>query len=249
MELDSKQVADYSERIEEKNMGIKIDFSAITNLTGLVSALALSVSISFEVGYFYGIDINMFTLFAFSEHVLFTLEAIPFAFAFFLATIPNIIFPHRWFAQRLLRGSASVFGVRRELYGSFVVMFVVCLVYIWFILYFLPNILLLTLFMIAYPVVSAVLYFRIRKDYRHVAFLSLSYGFVVVVSFLLGHMIARSYVSDGGVLHTITLKGLDDVSGRIIRSGDKGVLFFDNSSRHINFLKWENIEKISTKID
>lgn len=115
--------------------------------------------------------------------------------------------------------------------------------------YFRPNAILFALFMIVYPMVAVVLYSRIREDYRYIVFLSLSYGFVVMASFLIGHMIARSYVSDGGALHTITLKGLDDVSGRIIRSGDKGVLFFDNSSKQINFLKWENIEKLSTKVD
>ena len=39
-----------------------------------------AIAISFDVGYFAGIDINLFTLFSVTEHVLFALQAAPPAF-------------------------------------------------------------------------------------------------------------------------------------------------------------------------
>jgi hypothetical protein len=74
------------------------DYLVILPVIGTVSA------VTFDVGYFYGIDINLFTLFSLSEHVLFSIEALPWAFSvvvvapILLATdlIPNIA---RWFNE------------------------------------------------------------------------------------------------------------------------------------------------------
>lgn len=38
-----------------------------------------AIAIAFDVGYFYGIDINFFTLFSFTEHISFAFEAMPVA--------------------------------------------------------------------------------------------------------------------------------------------------------------------------
>jgi hypothetical protein len=47
------------------------DYLVILPVIGTVCA------VTFDVGYFYGIDINLFTLFSLSEHVLFSIEALP----------------------------------------------------------------------------------------------------------------------------------------------------------------------------
>ena len=55
----------------------------------LVPLLAAGVALTFDVGYFSGIDINLFTLFTSSEHIVFALEALPLAllFVFFVAVM------------------------------------------------------------------------------------------------------------------------------------------------------------------
>jgi hypothetical protein len=40
---------------------------------------ASSIAIIYDVGFFFGLDIGFFTFFTFSEHLVFALQAIPFA--------------------------------------------------------------------------------------------------------------------------------------------------------------------------
>jgi hypothetical protein len=42
--------------------------------------LGSTLAVAFDVGYFYGIDVNFFTLFSITEHIVFALEALPSAF-------------------------------------------------------------------------------------------------------------------------------------------------------------------------
>jgi hypothetical protein len=44
-----------------------------------VPVLGSAIAISYDVGYFYGLDIKLFTLFSIAEHIVFALEALPFA--------------------------------------------------------------------------------------------------------------------------------------------------------------------------
>jgi hypothetical protein len=46
--------------------------------------LALILAFMFNIGYFAPIDIRLFTLFSLSEHLLFSIEAIPIAFLVFI---------------------------------------------------------------------------------------------------------------------------------------------------------------------
>jgi hypothetical protein len=45
----------------------------------LIPILIVALATTFDAGYFWGIDINFFTLFSLSEHLVFAAEAIPFA--------------------------------------------------------------------------------------------------------------------------------------------------------------------------
>lgn len=62
-----------SPAIEDHNLAINKDL--IVAIPLLVTAIAAT----FDVGYFSGIDINYFTLFSLSEHLVFALEALPMA--------------------------------------------------------------------------------------------------------------------------------------------------------------------------
>ncbi|AWO94305.2 MULTISPECIES: hypothetical protein [Bradyrhizobium] len=46
----------------------------------LIPLIGTAIAISYDVGYFYGLDIKLFTLFSITEHVVFALEATPVAF-------------------------------------------------------------------------------------------------------------------------------------------------------------------------
>src|SRR5579862_3972812 len=62
------------------------DFSKVSIIPYLSYLIAL-LAVTFDVGYFSALDINLFTIFSVSEHLLFSLEAIPTA----MLTIGGII--------------------------------------------------------------------------------------------------------------------------------------------------------------
>jgi hypothetical protein len=53
----------------------------------LIPLLASIAGITFDVGYFYGVGISYFTVFALSEHLVFALEALPLALVFVLLVV------------------------------------------------------------------------------------------------------------------------------------------------------------------
>src|SRR4051812_36996300 len=62
-----------------------------------IPILGTGSALTFDVGYFYGIDINFFTIFSLPEHLVFALEAAPLAFvassaAYFLFMICFSVF-------------------------------------------------------------------------------------------------------------------------------------------------------------
>jgi hypothetical protein len=57
-----------------------------------IPVFSAGIAIAFDVGYFWGIDINLFTLFSLAEHILFALEAAPFA----LVLIVAFLAVHPW---------------------------------------------------------------------------------------------------------------------------------------------------------
>lgn len=60
---------------------------------------------------------------------------------------------------------------------------------------------------------------------------------------------ARDYISIdlGDIFHVIITKDGDELGGRIIRSGDRGVIFFDQAHGEISFLRWDGIERIRSR--
>ncbi|MBI5313368.1 MAG: hypothetical protein HZB28_09680 [Methylocystis sp.] len=87
-----------------------------TKITGLISAVAVSVAVTFNLGYFYGIDINLFTLFSLSEHILFAVEALPIAFI-----IVTMVFVFFNYFSTFMKKSTSTLGRigLNKIYGRF----------------------------------------------------------------------------------------------------------------------------------
>jgi hypothetical protein len=66
----------------------------------LLTPAIVLLGITFDVGYFWGLDINIYTLFTLSEHLLFAVEALPFATpAVLLITLTSIYHPN-WMASK-----------------------------------------------------------------------------------------------------------------------------------------------------
>jgi hypothetical protein len=67
------------------------DSIAYEKLVPVVSLIAAGIAVSFDVGYFYGVGIDYFTLFSLSEHILFALEALPVALPLALSAALGVV--------------------------------------------------------------------------------------------------------------------------------------------------------------
>jgi hypothetical protein len=206
------------------------------------------------VGYFYGIDINLFTLFSLSEHILFSIEAFPFALLamLFLLSIyfakiggdeaaiavvdrigpriqssPQI---RALFEFELPKGLNIIVGY------SLMILSVLLSVF-W------PNPSLTAKFIfMAMTVLGAlILGFRIFRSQRVQLIVGALAGLICV--FMLGLAIAQSYVAGSKVLHQL-LVGSESLNGRIIRSGERGILFVENEHKRVVFIKWDELKRV-----
>src|SRR5437588_7876848 len=62
-------------------------------LAKLVVLILTAVGLCYDVGYFAAVDLSYFSVFSFTEHIVFSLQAIPFAF-FFGVAILCLVFAH-----------------------------------------------------------------------------------------------------------------------------------------------------------
>jgi hypothetical protein len=95
--------------------------------------------------------------------------------------------------------------------------------------------------------------FTVSVLYRRVFIISMAFAIALTVSFVFGFGTGRAYLSDSDVPNivvssvagdAIKLKSGETLSGRIIRSGERGVLFYDPVSRRLHFLLWAAIGSI-----
>src|ERR1700741_672755 len=66
----------------------------MVNVKDLLFALPIygaALAITYDVGYFYGLDMGYFTMFSLAEHLVFAMQAIPFSLAFSLVIPAGIV--------------------------------------------------------------------------------------------------------------------------------------------------------------
>jgi hypothetical protein len=215
--------------------------------------LASALALTWEVGFFIRIKGGAFGIFSISEHVTFALQALP--VAFFAATIiiagalqkdlmdrhlkPRFLSLSKPNRQRLVSG-LSYFGI---------VFFASAAVYQLF--YAVDAVLLvITVFALATHIAIVLSPNLIRRS-TVLGFVSLVGAFAF--TFAAGIDTARNEISSLRPLNKITVveKGQDtktELNVRIMRTGERGVLYFDPIARQFALLPWENIRRIDWSI-
>jgi len=61
-----------------------------------------------------------------------------------------------------------------------------------------------------------------------------------------GHFIRHPRGSDNQITTTIVTMSYGTIDARLIRSGDRGVLFVDSKNNQVTLLQWDEIKQIST---
>ncbi|SRR5229473_281831 len=246
--------------------------NVIKYLSVLVPLLATTLAVTYDVGFFLGTDIAFFTFFSFTEHLVFALQALPFV-AFTVASEAAWLFII-WLLYQLTQDKAAILAqfdeqqrileeeqqrifekekkrileqdkkdhtrffkiipyaigvvlvsglaslISHSYTGALSALF--CSVAIWFA----PN----SIYILTTPIPRAIATAAVGAA-------------TLLFAFLLGY--DRAYVLVTSKVPTETIY-VDDKSipVRLIRSGDKGVLFYSLDSKKVRLIRWEAIKSI-----
>jgi hypothetical protein len=67
----------------------------------------------------------------------------------------------------------------------------------------------------------------------------------LIVSFLIGLDVGHHGFDGGQPTHSVTLKS-GVLEGKVIRAGERGVLFYETSSKQVGLLLWDDISRLVT---
>lgn len=208
--------------------------------------LGAALAVTYDVGYFWGLNINFFSAFSLQEHIAFALEYIPFALAISsIAFILPILAQWAWkegqvTAQRDVRS-----GRRTPFYKVRInwLLFACCFYDVFWCWYSQSA----TSFVGLSFFVAALIVTAFRVTLAHILslfFLAASFAFAV--AFSLGFNSANSYRKSEKYSQTVTPLQGAPIKAKIVRSGDKGLLFFDESTKALVLLPWDQIKEISS---
>jgi hypothetical protein len=198
-----------------------------------VPILGSAIALVFDVGYFSGIDINLFTLFSLNEHLAFALE--PFPYALVAAALVGVF---------SLTDIGAVAAARLEsrpiahwLIGMVVLIGLGFAIYFGFYLIIIAG-------MLAGYLLQAITRSRDTLKRGLLAIL-----IVTTAAFSLGRETAHNYLrADAPLTTTIQMNSDTTIRARIIRSGDRGLLVYDPLEKRVTLIRWDEITKINVSL-
>jgi hypothetical protein len=213
-----------------------------------IPLVGTSIAICFDVGYFYGVGIDYFTLFSLTEHIGFALEALPFALAISLfALLIDAVTEVRRGRLESWRAALPVSAIERiaflrrrmvKLTIRLVLLAVGTLAYFWYLGAF--RIVVLTVVIIAATVVDLLA----KERWYSSSVISL----VLIGSttaLLFGEFVGSNQVANPTAIDSIGLQSGDTISVNVIRSGERGVLYVKLEPPIVEFIQWGAIKSIS----
>jgi hypothetical protein len=222
-------------------------------VTAIVPAVGSALAIAYDVGYFWALDIKMFTMFSLTEHLVFALAALPFAligaiyvlgqFASFKAGIKH---GEEEFKQDLQAGSPEEVQerlasrkkeYRTKLLGAgFVGMVMAAMLF----LAGLNTFAVLTLGFALYHLAT-----QVSPVFDEPAFTQAWVATVVLTAaFAVGVDLQQWQLRYSDPTHIVNVDN-NEVRGRLIRSGDRGILFQRSDPKEIIFMRWDNVANVT----
>lgn len=220
--------------------------SIIGQLPVVAPLLASAAAIAFDVGYFWGVDINYFTVFSLSEHLTFSFEALPVALFVAMASLLGLVIGMRAPTQivKFDEGKKHLKSINL-LYKYLPELLILCIVIYSFYLEY---------WEIAIAGVVAlgemILFDLVRDLRRDITALTLAWALLALVfSLLIGHLLARNYIALDSTreLYVVGRENGSNMTVRLIRSGERGILVFDPKERQLQFVLWKTVTLISRK--
>jgi hypothetical protein len=222
----------------------------IKDLIGLISFLVSACGLMYDIGFFFGVDLDLFTLFSLAEHLLYGLRILPVTLALALAIIffsgQNI--EDRIAEEQLLktgrwrRVEVTTISAKDKLLGIMAAVAVVAVAYF-------------TMERNVYwqgvgaAIVAASIVYRsfsvaFRQRNVWIPYVAVCMS---IMAFVLGVDRGEADVTADKVTDLVYATGEPNCySAHIVRSGDAGLLFVDLPSKHLTFLKKDGLKKIVT---
>ena len=192
-----------------------------------VTLFATAIAITYDVGYFYAIKLSFFTLFSLSEHVVFALQALPLAFLLIpFGALAILCFEERPHAHWRRSTAFRITYVVLAFLVAALVSYVSHLLSFW----------------IGYILAVELILLSIVKSFPFRVAMTIS--IILTISFLAGYASSRSVMSYALNLDKLHFKNGPTINGQIIRSGDRGVMFYDSDASRLRFDPWDGISSI-----
>lgn len=221
--------------------------SANKDLLVALPVLGSALAMTFDVGYFTAANINFFTVFSISEHIVFALEVLPLAI---LASTLIIIAPIA--AERaqisgfkdaiaeLTTGKRTKF-YRRKIFWFDCALFMFLALQI----YYFRS--LSSIFVFVSFATLNFLALRFSEYLRRpMIWGGISFIFCSAIAFTTGFDTATHYRENPKFPYTIKTADAE-LRAKIVRSGERGILFYEEVSKQLSILPWGEIKKISAE--
>ena len=230
-------------------------------LTVVTPVFATSIAVIYDVGFFFGLDIGFFTFFTFSEHLVFALQAIPFALPAALGILGFIVTTW-WGYHKVIRDGEEAGEKAKTMTQAERDAWVAKLqkqidrnkkidpwVKLAFALSGIASISVgayTTGFLIFVSMLATSLVYpteNLKSATVRASLLVLAVGGTWCSAFLVGYERSQAILATKTPSETITVDS-KDIPAKLVRGGDRGVLFLSLENKKLNFLRWETIKKI-----
>jgi len=220
--------------------GFKLVFSKDAFV--LLPLIGTALAVIYDVGFFSGIGPAYFTVFSLSEHIIFALYFLPFAIIVTAIFVLYVYFTGPWEAPETTR-RAFAKPNRLKLFAALLVSAPFAAWAVYHIFFDDPK---LVPTFIAFTVSFVALVISINRSLliKFVCGLLAATVCVFVVGYQVGTRPARPVAQTAT---TIELKDGKQIPARIVRTGDRGILFFDATGAQLSLLRWDQVRQIVTK--
>jgi hypothetical protein len=234
----------------------KLDRISLKDIAILLPLLGAVLAITYDVGFFYGIGIEYFTLFSLQEHILFALQVIPTAFALAFAA-PSGMLAYRAGARAVDKNTPPIPTGKVELSELLSIQEKVR-AYLrisqrWLLFYSLLFIAFGSVMVALHQYFVGVIaimsgvggligYAKKGGNVPSAYFVLWYLVFYTCISFALGVQVGWYTLHSTKPLEIIVTKNGGQLEATLIRSGDRGMLVFDPTTRSVQFLLWDDVK-------
>jgi hypothetical protein len=234
----------------------KLDRISLKELAIMVPLAGVVLAVTYDVGFFYGIGIEYFTLFSLQEHILFALQVIPTAFVVALG-VPSGILAYRAGARAVDKNTpplptgkvelAELLSIQQKVRAYFRMSQRWLLFYsVLFLAFGSAVVALHQYFVGTIAIMSGIgglIGYAIKGGNVPTVYFVLWYlVFYTCVSFALGFQVGWYALHGTKSQEVIDTKNDGQLQATLIRSGDRGMLVFDPSTTGVRFLLWDNVK-------